>query len=104
MVVSIYIESMDWFLVGIVFVYEVFVELDVVVQCMMFMMLVVVVIFIFMGIFLVNSIVMLINQIVKCFIDLGRGDGDFLQCIEVKGNDEIVQFFKGFNGFIEKIY
>lgn len=104
MVASIYIESMDWFLVGTVPVHEVFAELDAVAQRMMLTTLAVAAIFIFMGIFLANSIAMPINQIAKRFTDLGRGDGDLSQRIEVKGNDEIAQLSKGFNGFIEKIH
>ncbi|EOW9391818.1 methyl-accepting chemotaxis protein [Vibrio cholerae] len=104
MVASIYIESMDWFLVGTVPVHEVFAELDAVAQRMMLTTLAVAAIFIFMGIFLANSIAMPINHIAKRFTDLGRGDGDLSQRIEVKGNDEIAQLSKGFNGFIEKIH
>ncbi|BCK11656.1 Methyl-accepting chemotaxis protein McpH [Vibrio cholerae] len=104
MVASIYIESMDWFLVGTVPVHEVFAELNAVAQRMMLTTLAVAAIFIFMGIFLANSIAMPINHIAKRFTDLGRGDGDLSQRIEVKGNDEIAQLSKGFNGFIEKIH
>lgn len=38
------------------------------------------------------------------FTDLGQGEGDLAQRIEIKGNDEIAQLSKGFNGFIEKIH
>lgn len=102
MVASLYIESMDWFLVGTVPVYEVFAELDAVAQRMMLTTLVVAGSFIVMGMFLANSIATPINQIAKRFTDLGKGDGDLSQRIEVKGNDEIAQLSKGFNGFIEK--
>ncbi|MGL4830198.1 MAG: methyl-accepting chemotaxis protein [Vibrio sp.] len=104
MVASLYIESMDWFLVGTVPVHEVFADLDAVAQRMMITTLVVAAIFIVMGIFLANSITMPINQIAKRFSDLGKGDGDLSQRIEVKGSDEIAQLSKGFNGFIEKIH
>ncbi|MGL4192117.1 methyl-accepting chemotaxis protein [Vibrio misgurnus] len=104
MVASLYIESMDWFLVGAVPVNEAFAELNAVAQRMMLTTLIVAAIFIVMGIFLANSITMPIKQIAKRFSDLGKGDGDLSQRIEIQGNDEIAQLSQGFNGFIEKIH
>ncbi|WP_431306035.1 methyl-accepting chemotaxis protein [Vibrio tasmaniensis] len=57
-----------------------------------------------MGVVLANSITQPIKLLAKRFGDLGEGDGDLAQRIEVKGNDEIAQLSKGFNGFIEKIH
>ncbi|MDE1251344.1 methyl-accepting chemotaxis protein [Vibrio aestuarianus] len=103
-VASAYVKSMDWFVIGSVPVAEVFADLTAVAQKMLFTTLIVAAIFIFMGIFLANSIANPIKQIAQRFTDLGKGDGDLSQRIEVKGNDEIAQLSTGFNGFIEKIH
>ena len=103
-VASAYVKSMDWFVIGSVPVAEVFADLTAVAQKMLVTTLIVAAIFIFMGIFLANSIANPIKQIAQRFTDLGKGDGDLSQRIEVKGNDEIAQLSTGFNGFIEKIH
>lgn len=103
-VASAYVKSMDWFVIGLVPVAEVFADLTAVAQKMLITTLIVAAIFIFMGIFLANSIANPIKQIAQRFTDLGKGDGDLSQRIEVKGNDEIAQLSTGFNGFIEKIH
>ncbi|MDA0148508.1 methyl-accepting chemotaxis protein [Vibrio sp. LaRot3] len=101
---STYVESMDWFAIGVVPVDEVFADLNDVARKMLFTTLIVAAVFIFMGILLANSITQPIKAIAKRFTDLGKGDGDLSQRIEVKGNDEIAQLSSGFNGFIEKIH
>ncbi|EGA68727.1 Methyl-accepting chemotaxis protein [Vibrio sinaloensis DSM 21326] len=103
-VASTYIPSMDWIVVGVVPVNEVFADLDSVAKQMMITTVVVAGLFIFMGIFLANGIARPIQAIAERFSDLGKGDGDLSQRIEVKGNDEIAQLSDGFNGFIEKIH
>lgn len=57
-----------------------------------------------MGVLLANSITKPIRLIADRFTDLGQGEGDLSQRIEIRGNDEIAQLSKGFNGFIEKIH
>ncbi|MGX1927370.1 methyl-accepting chemotaxis protein [Vibrio sp. NH-7] len=103
-VASTYIPSMNWFVVGVVPVDEVFADLNSVAKQMMITTVVVAGLFIFMGIFLANSIASPIRAIAERFSDLGKGDGDLSQRIEVKGSDEIGQLSEGFNGFIEKIH
>lgn len=103
-VASTYIPSMNWFVVGVVPVDEVFADLDSVAKQMMITTVVVAGLFIFMGIFLANSIARPIRAIAERFSDLGKGDGDLSQRIEVNGKDEIAQLSEGFNGFIEKIH
>ncbi len=95
---------MDWLVVGTVPKSEVFADLDNVAQRMLITTLIVAAVFIAMGILLANSIANPISQIAKRFTDLGKGDGDLSQRIEVNGNDEIAQLSSGFNGFIEKIH
>ena len=103
-VASLYVSSMDWFVIGVVPTGEVFAELDETAQKMLIMTAVVALAFILMGVVLANSITQPIKLLAKRFSDLGEGDGDLAQRIEVKGNDEIAQLSKGFNGFIEKIH
>ncbi len=101
---SLYVPSMDWFVVGVVPVNEVFADLDATAEKMLFTTAIVALIFIAMGVLLANSITNPIRQIADRFTDLGEGEGDLAQRIEIKGNDEIAQLSKGFNGFIEKIH
>ncbi|MCC4238125.1 methyl-accepting chemotaxis protein [Vibrio anguillarum] len=103
-VASVYVKSMDWFVIGSVPVSEVFAELNAVAQKMLFTTLAVAGLFILMGLFLANSIANPIKQIAQRFTDLDKGDGDLSQRIEVLGRDEIAQLSAGFNGFIEKIH
>lgn len=103
-VASMYIPSMNWFVISVVPVDEVFADLDAVAKQMMVTTIVVAALFIFMGIFLANSIARPIREISTRFADLGKGDGDLSQRIEIKGRDEIGQLSEGFNGFIEKIH
>ncbi|MFM2587184.1 methyl-accepting chemotaxis protein [Vibrio sp. TBV020] len=103
-VASTYIPTMNWFVVGVVPVDEVFADLNAVAKQMLVTTVVVAGLFILMGIFLANSIARPIRAISARFSDLGKGDGDLSQRIEVKGNDEIGQLSEGFNGFIEKIH
>ncbi|AIW21656.1 methyl-accepting chemotaxis protein [Vibrio coralliilyticus] len=101
---SLYIPSMDWFVIGVAPVNEVFSDLNYVAKQMTVTTIVVAALFIFMGLFLANSITRPIKSIAARFTDLGRGDGDLSQRIEVKSSDEIGQLSEGFNGFIEKIH
>ncbi|UPQ89630.1 methyl-accepting chemotaxis protein [Vibrio sinaloensis] len=104
LVATSFIPSMNWFVVGVIPVDEVFAELNAVATQMMLTTIVVAVLFILMGVFLANGIARPIQAIAARFVDLGKGDGDLSQRIEVKGRDEIGQLSEGFNGFIEKIH
>ncbi|PXA73489.1 methyl-accepting chemotaxis protein [Vibrio sp. 11986-1-5] len=103
-VASLYIPSMDWFVVASVPVREVFADLNSMGQRMILLTLMVAGGFIMVGILLANSIAKPIRQIAQRFTDLGQGDGDLSQRIEIEGTDEIAQLSQGFNGFIDKIH
>lgn len=103
-VASLYIPSMDWFVVASVPVREVFADLNSMGQRMILLTLMVAGGFIVVGIILANSIAKPIRQIAQRFTDLGQGDGDLSQRIEIEGTDEIAQLSQGFNGFIDKIH
>ncbi|MCA2015802.1 methyl-accepting chemotaxis protein [Vibrio tritonius] len=101
---SLYIKSMNWFVIGTVPVAEVFADVNSVTHRILLITLIVAVIFILGGIWLANSIVNPIRLLAQRFTELGRGDGDLSQRITVEGHDEIAQLSQGFNGFIEKIH
>ncbi|ANU38972.1 methyl-accepting chemotaxis protein [Vibrio scophthalmi] len=101
---STYVPSMDWFVIGVVPVEEVFADLAAVAKQMMLTTALIAVLFIIMGVLLANSITRPIRAIAARFSDLGKGDGDLSQRIEIKSSDEIGQLSEGFNGFIEKIH
>ena len=101
---SLYIKSMDWFVIGTVPVDEVFADVNNVTHRILLTTLIVAIIFILGGIWLANSIVNPIRLLAQRFTELGRGDGDLSQRIAVEGHDEIAQLSQGFNGFIEKIH
>ncbi|EGR0720395.1 methyl-accepting chemotaxis protein [Vibrio alginolyticus] len=101
---SLYVPSMNWFVIGVVPVDEVFADLNATAKKMLFTTIIVAVVFILMGVWLANSITKPIRLIADRFTDLGQGEGDLAQRIEIKSNDEIAQLSKGFNGFIEKIH
>ena len=101
---SLYIKSMNWFVIGTVPVAEVFADVNSVTHRILLITLIVAVIFILGGIWLANSIVNPIRLLARRFTELGRGDGDLSQRITVEGHDEIAQLSQGFNGFIEKIH
>ena len=101
---SLYIKSMDWFVIGTVPVDEVFADVNNVTHRILLTTLIVAIIFILGGIWLANSIVNPIRLLALRFTELGRGDGDLSQRIAVEGHDEIAQLSQGFNGFIEKIH
>ncbi len=103
-VASLYVPSMDWFVVGVIPVDEVFAELDATTQNMFMITAVVAALFVFMGVILANSITRPIKLLAERFTELGQGEGDLAQRIEVDGQDEIAQLSTGFNGFIEKIH
>ncbi|EKO3581547.1 methyl-accepting chemotaxis protein [Vibrio metschnikovii] len=103
-VASLYIPSMDWFVVASVPVREVFADLNSMGQRMILLTLMVAGGFIVVGIILANSIAKPIRHIAQRFTDLGQGDGDLSQRIEIEGTDEIAQLSQGFNGFIDKIH
>jgi methyl-accepting chemotaxis protein len=101
---STYIESMDWYVVAVVPVNEVFADLNATAQKMLITTIVVAALFIFMGLLLAGSITKPIQRLAERFRELGQGDGDLSQRIDVIGHDEVAQLSKGFNGFVEKIH
>ncbi len=103
-IASHYIPSMEWFIVAEVPVDEVFESLHSSTQEIILSILVIIAVFISLAIWGAGSITNKIKELVHRFHELGEGEGDLTHRIEVKGNDEIAELSKGFNGFVEKIH
>ncbi len=103
-IASHYIPSMEWFIVAEVPVDEVFESLHSSTQEIILSILVIIAVFISLAIWGAGSITNKIKELAHRFHELGEGEGDLTHRIEVKGNDEIAELSKGFNGFVEKIH
>jgi methyl-accepting chemotaxis protein len=101
---SEYIESMDWFIIASVPENEVYADLDRQAVIMMVWTAVIAGIFILLSVWLAGGITRPIRQIAERFEQLGQGNGDLSQRIEIRGHDEIARLSRGFNAFIEKIH
>ena len=103
-IASHYIPSMEWFIVAEVPVDEVFESLHASTQDIIIWIAVIIAVFITLAIWGAGSITNKINELACRFRELGEGEGDLAHRIEIKGNDEIAELSKGFNGFVEKIH
>ncbi|MDW6005135.1 methyl-accepting chemotaxis protein [Vibrio mangrovi] len=103
-VASEYIKTMNWYVIASVPVNEVYADMDKAARNMMIGTVIIAALFIFMSALLANSITKPIRQIAERFTDLGKGEGDLSQRIEIVGNDEITRLSVGFNDFIAKIH
>ncbi|MGR6831400.1 methyl-accepting chemotaxis protein [Aliivibrio wodanis] len=103
-IASHYIPSMEWFIVAEVPVDEVFESLHSSTQEIILSILIIIAVFISLAIWGAGSITNKIKELAHRFHELGEGEGDLTHRIEVKGNDEIAELSKGFNGFVEKIH
>ncbi|TKB54946.1 methyl-accepting chemotaxis protein [Ferrimonas aestuarii] len=101
---SSYIKSMDWFLIGVAPVDEVFAELNSIMQKIMITTLIIAAVFILVSMGFAKTISQPIRAIAERFQNLGEANGDLAQRIDVNGNDEIAQLARGFNNFIAKIH
>lgn len=103
-VASQYIASMDWYVIGVVPKAEVFAALNDLLLYITLVTALVAAVFIAMALMIANSITRPIKQLAQRFVELGQGEGDLTQRIDVKGQDEIALMSRGFNGFIDKIH
>ncbi|MDD9158003.1 methyl-accepting chemotaxis protein [Aliivibrio sp. S4TY2] len=103
-IASHYIPSMEWFIVAEVPVDEVFESLYASTQDIIMWIVGIIAVFITLAIWGAGSITNKIKELARRFCELGEGEGDLTHRIEVKGNDEIAELSKGFNGFVEKIH
>ncbi|WP_281545352.1 methyl-accepting chemotaxis protein [Grimontia sp. SpTr1] len=101
---SSYIPSLDWFVVAEVPTDEVYDELTSTAQQIILLSVLVCALIAIAAVFLASTITRPISDLAKVFRDIGEGEGDLRQRLEVKSNDEIGQLAQGFNGFVSKIH
>ncbi|WP_407331432.1 methyl-accepting chemotaxis protein [Enterovibrio sp. 27052020O] len=101
---SSYIPDLDWFVVAEVPTGEVYDELTSTAQQIILLSVLVCALIAVAAVFLASTITRPISDLAKVFRDIGEGEGDLRQRLEVKGNDEIGQLAQGFNGFVSKIH
>ncbi|MFT5807648.1 MAG: methyl-accepting chemotaxis protein [Moritella dasanensis] len=101
---SSYIPSMDWYVIAELPTEEAFATLSQANNKIMLWTLGIALAFTFIAIWLGNTITRPIQRIAAVFSELGNGDGDLRQRIDIQGHDEIAQLSLGFNSFITKIH
>jgi len=104
LIASSYIPSMDWYVIAELPTAEAFASLSQANNKIMLWTLAIALAFTFIAIWLGNNITRPIQRIAKVFAELGNGDGDLRQRIDIQGQDEIAQLSLGFNSFITKIH
>jgi methyl-accepting chemotaxis protein len=103
-IASSYIPSMDWYVIAELPTEEAFATLSQANNKIMLWTLGIALAFTFIAIWLGNTITRPIQRIAAVFSELGNGDGDLRQRIDIQGNDEIAQLSLGCNSFITKIH
>lgn len=101
---SSYIPAMDWFVVAKVPADEVFAQLNNTRNQILIVSVVVGVLFIVLAVFLASTITRPIRHVADIFREIGEGEGDLRQRVDISGNDEIAQLASGFNSFVAKIH
>jgi len=104
LIASSYIPSMDWYVIAELPTEEAFASLAQANNKIMLWTFVIALAFTFIAIWLGNNITRPIQRIADVFAELGNGDGDLRQRIDIQGRDEIAQLSLGFNSFITKIH
>ncbi|PKH07059.1 methyl-accepting chemotaxis protein [Moritella sp. Urea-trap-13] len=104
LIASSYIPSMDWYVIAELPTEEAFATLSQANNKIMLWTLGIALAFTFIAIWLGNNITRPIQRIADVFAELGNGDGDLRQRIDIQGHDEIAQLSLGFNSFITKIH
>ncbi len=104
LIASSYIPSMDWYVIAELPTEEAFASLAQANNKIMLWTFVIALAFTFIAIWLGNNITRPIQRIANVFAELGNGDGDLRQRIDIQGRDEIAQLSLGFNSFITKIH
>ena len=104
LIASSYIPSMDWYVIAELPTEEAFASLAQANNKLMLWTFVIALAFTFIAIWLGNNITRPIQRIADVFAELGNGDGDLRQRIDIQGHDEIAQLSLGFNSFITKIH
>jgi methyl-accepting chemotaxis protein len=104
LVATSYIPSMDWYVVAELPTAEAFASLEQANNQIMLWTVAIAAVFAFLAIWLGGNISRPIQRLADVFKDLGEGEGDLRQRIEVNGHDEVAQLSEGFNSFVSKIH
>ena len=103
--VSSYLPEMGWYLIGEIPTSEVFDDLQNEFFYMVLIVLAIALFFVFVAVFVANSITKPIKYLADAFKDIGEGDGNLAYRIKVSNpNDELGALSTGFNSFVEKIH
>ncbi len=102
-VASLFIESMDWYLIAQVPEAEVFAMTSQIAQMMWVITLAIAILFLFISFKLSNSITAPINQVSSLFKRMGEGNADLSVQLSTGRGQELDELAVGFNGFIAKI-
>ncbi|CAH0534427.1 Methyl-accepting chemotaxis protein McpH [Vibrio stylophorae] len=102
--VSSYIPNMDWYVLLQVPLDETFASLNQARNQMVITTVGIAAICLILAIWFASHLTQPMTRLADIFQDLGQGDGDLSQRLEIKGQDEIAQLAQGFNQFIEKIH
>ncbi|MGF1766583.1 methyl-accepting chemotaxis protein [Enterovibrio makurazakiensis] len=101
---SSYIRDLDWFVIAEVPTAEVYDELTMAAQQIILLSVLVCALIALAAVLLASTITRPISDLAKVFRDIGEGEGDLRQRLEIKTNDEIGQLAQGFNSFVSKIH
>ncbi len=102
-VASLFIESMDWYLIAQVPEAEVFAMTSQIAKSMWLITFCIAVLFLFISFKLSNSITAPINQVASLFKRMGEGEADLSVQLSRGRGQELDELALGFNGFIGKI-
>ncbi|OOF24345.1 MULTISPECIES: methyl-accepting chemotaxis protein [unclassified Salinivibrio] len=101
---SSYVPSMDWFVIADVPADEVYAPLNQTRNQILMVSVVVGLLFVVVAIWLAATITKPIQYVANVFREIGEGEGDLRQRVDINSQDEIGQLASGFNSFVEKIH
>ncbi|OOE75760.1 methyl-accepting chemotaxis protein [Salinivibrio sp. IB870] len=101
---SSYVPSMDWFVIADVPAEEVYAPLNETRNQILMVSVVVGLIFVVVAVWLAATITKPIQYVANVFREIGEGEGDLRQRVDINSQDEIGQLASGFNSFVEKIH
>lgn len=104
LIASSYLPIIDLYIVAEISENELYRAFDAVTEKNILINIVLAVLFTLLAAFLAAKIVTPIRNVAHLMRDIGEGEGDLNQRLEIKGNDEITELSIGFNSFIEKIH
>lgn len=101
---SSYVPSMDWYVIADVPAEEVFAPLNQTRNQILMVSVVVGLVFIVVAVWLATTITKPIQYVANVFREIGEGEGDLRQRVDIDSQDEIGQLASGFNSFVDKIH